>query len=60
MNMQLSITPGKNITSQRGLTTPRVVYVTGGTGGIGTAICEPLCADGYEVIAGCGPHSQRK
>jgi acetoacetyl-CoA reductase len=60
MTMQLSFTPGKNITSQRGLTTPRVVYVTGGMGGIGTAICERLCADGYEVIAGCGPHSQRK
>ena len=29
-------------------------------GGIGTAICERLCRDGYEVIAGCGPGSLRK
>lgn len=38
----------------------RVVYVTGGMGGIGTAICERLCRDGYEVIAGCSPGSLRK
>ena len=38
----------------------RVVYVTGGMGGIGTAICERFCRDGYEVIAGCGPGSLRK
>jgi acetoacetyl-CoA reductase len=38
----------------------RVVYVTGGMGGIGTAICERFCRDGYEVIAGCSPGSLRK
>lgn len=40
--------------------TKRVVYVTGGMGGIGTAICKRFCRDGHTVIAGCGPGSQRK
>ncbi len=33
----------------------RVAYVTGGMGGIGTAICQRLSKDGFKVIAGCGP-----
>jgi len=33
----------------------RIAYVTGGMGGIGTAICQRLHKDGYRVIAGCGP-----
>jgi acetoacetyl-CoA reductase len=33
----------------------KVAYVTGGMGGIGTAICQRLHNDGYTVIAGCGP-----
>jgi acetoacetyl-CoA reductase len=33
----------------------RVAYVTGGMGGIGTAICQRFHKDGYKVIAGCGP-----
>jgi acetoacetyl-CoA reductase len=36
-------------------TTKRVAYVTGGMGGIGTAICQKLHQDGFTVIAGCGP-----
>ncbi|MEN9887354.1 MAG: Acetoacetyl-CoA reductase [Pseudomonadota bacterium] len=35
--------------------TQKVAYVTGGMGGIGTAICQRLHKDGYKVIAGCGP-----
>ncbi len=35
--------------------TTRVAYVTGGMGGIGTAICQRLAKDGFTVIAGCGP-----
>ncbi len=31
----------------------RVAYVTGGMGGIGTAICQRLHKDGFKVIAGC-------
>lgn len=33
----------------------KVVFVTGGMGGIGTAICQRMHKDGYKVIAGCGP-----
>jgi acetoacetyl-CoA reductase len=35
--------------------TQRVAYVTGGMGGIGTAICQALHKRGFKVIAGCGP-----
>lgn len=38
----------------------KVAYVTGGMGGIGTAISKRLCEDGFKVIAGCGPNSPRK
>jgi len=38
----------------------RVAYVTGGMGGIGTAITKRLCQSGYIVVAGCGPGSARK
>lgn len=40
--------------------TQRVAYVTGGMGGIGTAICQRLAKDGFKVVAGCGPNSPRK
>ncbi|MFN8897989.1 MAG: SDR family NAD(P)-dependent oxidoreductase, partial [Pseudomonadota bacterium] len=33
----------------------KTAYVTGGMGGIGTAICQRLAKDGFKVIAGCGP-----
>jgi acetoacetyl-CoA reductase len=35
--------------------TQKIAYVTGGMGGIGTAICRRLHNDGFKVIAGCGP-----
>ena len=35
--------------------TQRIAYVTGGMGGIGTAICQRLHKENYVVIAGCGP-----
>ena len=38
----------------------RIAYVTGGMGGIGTALCRRLAKEGHTVIAGCGPGSQRK
>jgi acetoacetyl-CoA reductase len=33
----------------------KIAYVTGGMGGIGTAICQRLHKQGMKVIAGCGP-----
>jgi acetoacetyl-CoA reductase len=33
----------------------KIVYVTGGMGGIGTAICRKFHEMGHTVIAGCGP-----
>lgn len=33
----------------------KIAYVTGGMGGIGTAICQRLAKDGFTVIAGCSP-----
>ena len=38
----------------------KVAYVTGGMGGIGTAICQRLHKDGFKVIAGCGPTRDRE
>lgn len=38
----------------------KVAYVTGGMGGIGTAICQRLHKDGYTVVAGCGPSRDYK
>ncbi|MGH8138223.1 MAG: acetoacetyl-CoA reductase [Steroidobacteraceae bacterium] len=40
--------------------THRIAYITGGMGGIGTALCRRLCKEGHTVIAGCGPGSARK
>ena len=37
------------------MATQKVAYVTGGMGGIGTAICQRLAKEGFKVIAGCGP-----
>ncbi len=33
----------------------KLAYVTGGMGGIGSAICQRLHREGFKVIAGCGP-----
>ncbi|NUZ05049.1 acetoacetyl-CoA reductase [Piscinibacter koreensis] len=35
--------------------TRKIAYVTGGMGGIGTAMCQRLHRDGFLVVAGCGP-----
>ena len=40
--------------------TRRVALVTGGMGGIGTAICRRLGTAGHIVVAGCGPGSPRR
>jgi len=38
----------------------RVVFVTGGMGGIGSAICRRLAAAGHTIVAGCLPNYERK
>jgi acetoacetyl-CoA reductase len=38
----------------------RVAFVTGGMGGIGTAICRRLAAAGHTIVAGCLPGYDRK
>ncbi|CAE6871847.1 3-ketoacyl-ACP reductase [Paraburkholderia domus] len=38
----------------------RIAYVTGGMGGIGTAICQRLYKENFTVVAGCGPNSTRR
>jgi acetoacetyl-CoA reductase len=38
----------------------RVAFVSGGMGGIGTAICRRLGAAGHTVVAGCLPHYEQK
>src|SRR5579871_658839 len=37
------------------MATQRLAYVTGGMGGIGTAVCQRLHKEGFKVIAGCSP-----
>jgi len=38
----------------------RIVFVTGGMGGIGSAICRRLAATGHTVVAGCLPGYEKK
>ncbi|HKY01853.1 MAG TPA: acetoacetyl-CoA reductase [Burkholderiales bacterium] len=38
----------------------RIAFVTGGMGGIGTAICKRLGAEGYTVVANCLPDYEKK
>ncbi|MFN9529677.1 MAG: acetoacetyl-CoA reductase [Pseudomonadaceae bacterium] len=41
-------------------TSTRIALVTGGMGGIGTAISQRLHRDGFTVVVGCSPESSRK
>ena len=38
----------------------RIVFVTGGMGGIGSAICRRLAVAGHTIVAGCLPDYDRK
>ena len=38
----------------------RIAFVTGGMGGIGTAVCRRLARSGAKVVAGCLPGYERK
>jgi acetoacetyl-CoA reductase len=40
--------------------TDRIAFVTGGMGGIGSAICRRLGANGTRIVAGCLPGYERK
>jgi acetoacetyl-CoA reductase len=46
--------------TEGGLVPKRVVFVTGGMGGIGSAICRRLAAGGHTIVAGCLPGYDRK
>ncbi len=50
----------KEQNAEPGLAPRRVVFVTGGMGGIGTAICRRLGAAGHTVVAGCLPGYDKK
>jgi len=39
---------------------PRIVFVSGGMGGIGSAICRRLGQTGHTVVAGCLPSYEKK
>ena len=39
---------------------PRIAFVSGGMGGIGTAVCRRLARNGVKVVAGCLPGYERK
>jgi acetoacetyl-CoA reductase len=39
---------------------PRIVFVSGGMGGIGSAICRRFAQSGHTVVAGCLPGYERK
>ena len=39
---------------------PRIVFVSGGMGGIGSAICTRFAQSGHTVVAGCLPDYERK
>jgi acetoacetyl-CoA reductase len=39
---------------------PRIVFVTGGMGGIGSAICRRFAQSGHTVVAGCLPGYEKK
>ena len=40
--------------------TQRIAFVSGGMGGIGTAVCRRLAGNGARVVAGCLPDYERK
>lgn len=40
--------------------TNKVALISGGTGAIGTAVCQLLCAKGYTVVANCHPADEQK
>jgi len=46
--------------TERGAALRRVVFVTGGMGGIGSAICRRLALAGHTIVAGCLPEYERK
>ncbi|MGE5640361.1 MAG: beta-ketoacyl-ACP reductase [Clostridia bacterium] len=39
---------------------PRIAFVSGGMGGIGTAVCRRLARSGHTVVAGCLPGYEKK
>jgi acetoacetyl-CoA reductase len=61
MQVAERVRPGNQADQTSELPVPkRVVFVTGGMGGIGSAICRRLASAGHTVVAGCLPGYDRK
>jgi len=59
MSIDLELMERPTEVSTRAVTT-RIAFVSGGMGGIGTAICRRLAGLGHTVVAGCLPGYERK
>ena len=55
-----SATGAKSAGEQPKPVTQRIAFVSGGMGGIGTAVCRRLAGSGAKVVAGCLPDYERK
>jgi acetoacetyl-CoA reductase len=53
--VRVMVSPNINRRTGENHMSQKIAYVTGGMGGIGTAICQRLHKEGFRVIAGCGP-----
>ena len=51
---------GETRTGGAGRAVQRVAFVSGGMGGIGTAVCRKLADAGHKVVAGCLPGYEKK
>ena len=63
MTTEVDLMEDSGVQAQRAGSKPvksRVAFVTGGMGGIGTAVCRKLALAGHQVVAGCLPNYQKK
>ena len=50
----------RSVSAEGRQVTSRVAFVTGGMGGIGSAVCRRLALAGHRVVAGCLPDYEKK